>query len=121
MNGIDFSSIAQAITQLINQVAAIINFLNLTVAIVGLTATEIAKKFLPDAWEDKWVMLIGVVVCGLITLVPKFNCDIVTGIITGCFIVGGYSILFKFVKMVIQGLLDFKNGNGKTKEEVKPE
>lgn len=119
MGGIDFTSIAKAITELINQVAAIIGFLNLTVAIVGLTATEIAKKFLPDAVEDKWVMIIGVAVCGLVSLVPKFNCDIVTGVITGCFIVGGYAILFKFVKMVIEALLNFKNGNGK--QEDKPQ
>jgi hypothetical protein len=114
---ISFAPLWHAIQVLIIQLAELLGLINLKIAITGLTATEIAKKLIPDSIESKWIMLVGVVVCGLVSLIPKFNSDIQVGIITGCFIVGGYAFLFKFMKALFEGLqslMKMKNGNGTT-------
>jgi len=110
MGGIDFGPLMQVINLLIKMLADILGLIDLKVAVVGLTATEIAKKWLPDRIEDKWIPIISIIICGLVSLIPKFNTDVVTGIITGCFITGGYALLISFIKKIIVAIFKLKNG-----------
>ena len=112
MTGIDFVPLTQVIQLFINQLALVLGMLNIAVAIVGLTITELSKDILPDNIESKWVRIIGVVSCIIISFIPAFNCGIVSAFVTGSAIVGGYALIFKFIETTFEQILKFKNGNG---------
>lgn len=73
---------------------------SLPVALIGFSITNIAKGFLPDKIEQKWMPVISMVVCSSVTLIPQFNANIVTGLLTGCLISGGFSGFVDFLKDV---------------------
>jgi len=106
----DFIPLIQAVNLLIKMLADILVLIDLKVAVIGLTITEIAKKWLPDNIEDKYIPIIAIAICGISTFIPKINCDIITGIITGCFITGGYALLITFIKKIIEAIFKLKNG-----------
>jgi hypothetical protein len=114
--GLDFAPLISSMNELIKMLAAILVLWDAKVAVVGLSVIAIANLWLRDALEAKWDPIIGIVVCCLVSLMPKMQCDIITGLLTGCLITGGYILIIDFVKKVITSALDtifrLKNGNG---------
>ena len=120
MQGIDLTPLYQVAQLFIDQIALLLKMINFAVALVGLTATELSKDLLPDNIEKKWMRIIGVVVCCLLAIIPSFECSIVSAMVTGCLVVGGYAFLFKFVQSIIESIFKFKNGNGDSKVIAPP-
>ena len=116
VTGLDFSPLMVSANALIKMLADILVLWDAKVAVVGLSVVAIANLWLKDALEAKWDPIIGIAVCCLVSIMPRVHCDIITGLLTGCLITGGYLLIIEFVKKVITSILDtvfkLKNGNG---------
>jgi len=95
--------ITTILTQQLNQ---LLQYFNLNIIFIGLGITEIAKKFLPDNIEGKWIPVIAVVSCVGLAFAFKASNALVVGLCTGILISGGYSALMNFIKSIGTG-----NGN----------
>jgi len=94
-------------TAILNQqLAQLSQYFNIIIIFIGLGITEIAKKWLPDNIEGKWIPVISLVSCVALAFVFKVANPIVVGLCTGVLISGGYSALMSFVKNIGAG-----NGN----------
>jgi hypothetical protein len=109
--GLNFQGFLMLLQLWIDQIIALLKLLNWTVVFSGLTITEISRDIIPDRIESKWVRIIGIMVCVILSMSPAFNCGtnaqerLVTGLITGCICVGGYKFLFSFVGAIFGSLL----------------
>jgi hypothetical protein len=125
MAGLDFSPLIQSINTLIKMLADFLVMIHIPIAAIGLTITAVIKRIMKDSIEGIWLPIIAIVLCGSLSLIHKFNCDIVTGITTGCIITGGYALVIDLIKKIIEQIFKFKNGtngngNGKEPAPVDP-
>ena len=128
--GLNFGGFQVLMQLWLDEIVALLMLINWTIAFAGLTITEAAKKAIKDNIEDHWIMIISITSCLLLAMIGAFKCGntlaerFVTGLLTGCFIAGGYKFLFAFVSAVFEVIFGFvlklkTNGNGKSNVEVK--
>jgi len=96
------------------QLSQLTQYFNLLLIFIGLGIVEIAKKFLPDSIEGKWIPVISLVSCVILAFAFKLANPIVVGLCTGVFISGGYSAILTFIKNI-------GAGNGNTQPPAPPQ
>ena len=134
MGVLNFSGFMVLLQIWLDEIVALLKLLNWTTAFAGMTIIWASRDILPESIEHRYIKILGILVCILLSIVAAFGCGsnlaerIVSGLITGCFVIGGGQVLFKFIKDMFASVLglvvklrgDNGNGNGKSATPIPP-